>query len=108
MKNLVGDENGERRKSQMPAVRRSKTLEGWDQICASRRIAAILLPRLWSSFLTLVNCPPSNSLFSESSWRFSSRDGATLLKDTLIPRLNEVQLLAALPERKVERIIDVE
>lgn len=38
----------------------------------------------------------------------SSKDGATLLKDILIPRLNEVQQLAALPERKVERIIDVE
>ncbi len=38
----------------------------------------------------------------------ASKDGATLLKDILIPRLNEVQQLAALPERKAERIIDVE
>ena len=38
----------------------------------------------------------------------ASKDGSTLLKDILIPRLNEVQQLAALPERKVERIIDVE
>ncbi len=38
----------------------------------------------------------------------ASKDGATLLKDILIPRLNEVQQLAALPERKAEKIIDVE
>ncbi len=38
----------------------------------------------------------------------ASKDGATLLKDILIPWLNEVQQLAALPERKAERIIDVE
>ncbi len=34
--------------------------------------------------------------------------GSALLKDILIPRLNEAQQLAALPERKAERIIDVE
>ncbi len=36
------------------------------------------------------------------------KDGATVLKDVIIPRLNEVQQLAALPEKRVERIIDVE
>ncbi len=38
----------------------------------------------------------------------ASKDGATVLKDILIPRLKEVQQLAALPEKTEERIIDVE
>jgi hypothetical protein len=39
----------------------------------------------------------------------SSKDGATVLKDVIIPRINEVQQLAALPETQNSRkIIDVE
>jgi hypothetical protein len=55
-KGLAGGELNESGKSQMPRVRRSETLEGRDQVHAFRRITAILLPRLWSSFLSLVSC----------------------------------------------------
>jgi serine/threonine protein kinase len=38
----------------------------------------------------------------------TSQDGATTLEDFLIPRLNEVQQLAALPDKRIEKILDVE
>ena len=39
----------------------------------------------------------------------ASKDGATVLKDVIIPRMNEVQQLSALPESAVARkVIDVQ
>jgi hypothetical protein len=38
----------------------------------------------------------------------ASKDGAKVLKDILIPRINEVQQLAALPQKSNEKVIDVE
>ena len=39
----------------------------------------------------------------------ASKDGAKVLKDVIIPRMNEVQQLAALPESpSARRVIDVQ
>jgi hypothetical protein len=38
----------------------------------------------------------------------ASKDGAKVLKDILIPRMNEIQQLAALPQKSNEKVIDVE
>jgi len=38
----------------------------------------------------------------------ASNDGQKTLKDLIIPRMNEVQQLAALPEKPREKVIDVE
>ena len=38
----------------------------------------------------------------------ASKDGAKVLKDILIPRMNEIQQLAALPQKAVEKVINVE
>jgi hypothetical protein len=38
----------------------------------------------------------------------ASKDGAKVLKDILIPRMNELQQLAALPQKPNEKVIDVE
>ena len=38
----------------------------------------------------------------------ASKDGGKVLKDVIIPRLNEVQQLAALPEQTMRKVIDVE
>jgi hypothetical protein len=39
----------------------------------------------------------------------ASKDGATVLKDVIIPRMNEVQQLTALPEgSSARKVIDVE
>ena len=38
----------------------------------------------------------------------ASKDGAKVLKDIIIPRMNKVQQLVALPEQTVRKVIDVE
>jgi hypothetical protein len=38
----------------------------------------------------------------------ASKDGRSTLKDVTIPRINEVQQLAALPEQPTQKVIDVE
>jgi hypothetical protein len=38
----------------------------------------------------------------------ASKDGAKVLKDVLIPRINEIQQLTAFPEKPVQKVIDVE
>ena len=38
----------------------------------------------------------------------ASKDGAKVLKDILIPRMNEIQQLAALPQKSNEKVIDME
>ena len=38
----------------------------------------------------------------------ASKDGEKTLKDVIIPRMNEVQQLAALPDKPAQRVIDVE
>ena len=38
----------------------------------------------------------------------ASKDGAKVLKDVIIPRMNEIQQLTALPENSARKVIDVE
>jgi hypothetical protein len=38
----------------------------------------------------------------------ASKDGAKVLKDVIIPRMNEVQQLTVLPENSARKVIDVE
>ena len=38
----------------------------------------------------------------------ASKDGSTVLKDVLIPRMNEIQQLVALPESAARKVIDVQ
>jgi hypothetical protein len=38
----------------------------------------------------------------------ASKEGATVLKDIIIPRMNEVQQLAALPENATRKVIDIQ
>jgi hypothetical protein len=38
----------------------------------------------------------------------ASKDGEKTLKDVIIPRMNELQQLAALPEQPTQKVIDVE
>jgi hypothetical protein len=38
----------------------------------------------------------------------ASKDGEKTLKDVIIPRINEVQQLSALPEKPTQKVIDAE
>jgi hypothetical protein len=38
----------------------------------------------------------------------ASKDGAKVLKNVIIPRMNEVQQLEALPEQPTRKVIDIE